>query len=66
VEKAREYIRVLDTIEENRELLSDSELGELAKEELSELEPKVATLEEEIKLLMIPKDPNDNKNIYWS
>ncbi len=64
VEKAREYIRVLDTIEENRELLSDSELGELAKEELSELEPKVATLEEEIKLLMIPKDPNDNKNIY--
>jgi peptide chain release factor 1 len=64
VEKAREYIQTVEAIAENKELLNDSELGELAKEELSELEPKVPQLEEEIKLLLIPKDPNDNKNIY--
>ena len=40
------------------------ELGEPAKEELKELESKKAELEEEIKLLLIPKDPNDSKNIY--
>jgi len=64
VEKAREYIQTVEAIAENKELLNDSELGELAKEELSELEPKVPQLEEEIKLLLIPKDPNDDKNIY--
>ena len=64
VEKAREYIKISDAIAENRELLGDSELGELAKEELGELEPKLKELEEEIKLLMIPSDPNDDKNIY--
>jgi len=64
VEKAREYIETIEAIEENKELLSDDELGDLAKEELAELEPKVPILEEEIKLLMIPKDPNDDKNIY--
>ena len=36
----------------------------LAKEELKELEPKIPKLEEEIKLLLLPKDPNDDKNIY--
>jgi peptide chain release factor 1 len=64
VEKAREYISTLEAIEENRELLADEELGELAKEELAQLEPKLPLLEEEIKVLMIPKDPNDDKNIY--
>ncbi len=64
VEKAREYIETLEAIEENRELLGDDELGDLAKEELAELEPKLPQLEEEIKVLMIPKDPNDDKNIY--
>jgi peptide chain release factor 1 len=64
VEKAKEYISVIEAINENKELLGDSELGELAKEELAELEPKVPILEEEIKLLLLPKDPNDDKNIY--
>jgi peptide chain release factor 1 len=64
VDKAREYIDISDAIVENRELLGDSELGELAKEELNELEPKLSKLEEEIKLLMIPSDPNDDKSIY--
>ncbi len=64
VEKARAYRAALEAIDENRELLGDPELGELAKEELAELEPRVPQLEEEIKLLMLPRDPNDDKNIY--
>jgi peptide chain release factor 1 len=64
VEKARLYIETAEAIEENKELLGDPELGELAKEELSELEPMLPKLEDEIKVLMIPKDKNDDKNIY--
>ena len=64
VTKAKEYIKVLEDIEENRSMLDDSELGDLAKEELKELEQKKPILEDEIKLLMIPKDPNDDRNIY--
>ena len=64
VEKARLYIETVEAIEENKELLGDPELGELAKEELSELEPLLPKLEEEIKVLMIPKDKNDDKNIF--
>ncbi|NOZ91135.1 MAG: PCRF domain-containing protein, partial [Epsilonproteobacteria bacterium] len=64
VEKAKEYIEVADAIAENKELLGDDELGDLAKEELSELEPRLPKLEEDIKVLMIPSDPNDDKNIY--
>jgi peptide chain release factor 1 len=61
---ATAYIKTVDGIAENRELLYDDELGDLAKEELKELEIKKEELEAEIKLLLIPKDPNDNKNIY--
>ncbi len=64
VEKAKLYIETADAIAENKELLNDPELGDLAKEELSELEPLLPKLEEEIKILMIPKDKNDDKNIY--
>ena len=63
VEKANLYIETADAIDENKELLGDSELGDLAKEELIELEPLLPQLEEEIKVLMIPTDPNDDKNI---
>jgi peptide chain release factor 1 len=64
VEKAREYLQIAEAIDENREMLGDEEFGELAKEELAELEPHLSALEEEIKILMLPKDPNDDKNIY--
>ena len=64
VEKARTYIETADAVTENKELLGDNELGELAKEELCELEPLLLQLEDEIKILMIPSDPNDDKNIY--
>jgi peptide chain release factor 1 len=64
VEKAKEYMQTANAIAENKELLGDDELGDLAKEELSEIEPLLSKLEEEIKVLMIPTDPNDDKNIY--
>lgn len=64
VNKSKEYITVLNDIEENKMLLEDPELSELAKEELKELEIRKPQIEEEIKVLMIPKDPNDDKNIY--
>jgi len=64
VEKAQAYIETCNAITENKELLGDNELGELAKEELCELEPLLLQLEDEIKILMIPSDPNDDKNIY--
>ncbi|STQ85647.1 peptide chain release factor 1 [Helicobacter muridarum] len=63
-QKAREYLKVLDDIASNRSLLDDKELGELAKEELRELELRESELQNEIKILLIPKDPNDKKNIY--
>jgi len=63
VDKAKEYKQLLADIEENKALIYDAELGELAKEELKELEPRVLVLEEEIKVLLIPKDPNDERNI---
>jgi peptide chain release factor 1 len=63
VEKAKLYIETADSIEENKELLGDDELGDLAKEELIELEPMLPELESEIKILMLPKDKNDDKNI---
>jgi peptide chain release factor 1 len=64
VNKAKEYIQVIEDIEENKMLLDDDELGELAKEELKELEIQKPEIEEEIKFLMLPTDPNDDKNIY--
>lgn len=64
VEKAKDYLQTIEDIEENKMLLDDDELGELAKEELKDLESKKPELEEEIKILMIPTDPNDDKNIY--
>ncbi len=64
VEKAREYLQTAQDIDENKELLGDPELGDLAKEELSTLEPRLLELEEEIKILMIPSDKNDDKNIF--
>lgn len=64
VEKAKRYINVSESIVENKELLGDADLGELAKEELPMLEDEIAVLEEEIKVLMIPKDKNDDKDIF--
>ena len=63
-EKTLEYFSTLEQIDENKQLMDDEELGELAKEELKILEPRVGELEEEIKLLLLPTDPNDERNIF--
>jgi peptide chain release factor 1 len=63
-ETATTYIDVCNQIEENRALMDDAELWDLAKEELRDLEPQKEQLEEEIKLLLLPKDPNDERNIF--
>ena len=64
VEAANEYNQIIEDIEENKLLLGDDELGDLAKDELKELEPRKVELEAQIKILLLPKDPNDDKNIY--
>ena len=60
----REYSLARKQIEENKLLFDDKELGELAKDENHALEARVVELEQEIKILLLPKDPNDDKNIY--
>ena len=61
----REYKKVLSEIEGNKELLEDSdeELVRLAREELKQLEARREELEKRLMLLLLPKDPNDEKNI---
>jgi peptide chain release factor 1 len=66
VEKYNEYKAAQESIKESLEILeeeSDDDMRELAKEELSESKARVEELEEEIKILLIPKDPNDDKNV---
>ena len=64
--KIREYFGVLDGIAEAKEILkteSDAEMKDLAKDELDELEQRVEPLEDELKVMMLPADPNDEKNV---
>ena len=62
VEKYREYKKAEKTIEESKEMLSDPELKELAEIEMEEAKKRLPEIEEEIKILLIPKDPDDDKN----
>jgi peptide chain release factor 1 len=59
------YREVLGNIQTSREMLkeSDPDMREMAQEELSELEPRLVELEEEIKYMLIPKDPEDAKDV---
>ncbi len=65
VEAFREYRKVRDGIAEAKAMLSDSDpdVKEMAQAELDELTPKLPALEEKLKVLLLPKDPNDDKNI---
>ena len=63
VNKYKEYKIVLDGIKEAKEMQNDKDLGDFAKEELSNLESQKQVLEEELQILLIPKDPNDEKNV---
>lgn len=61
-----EYQNVLDNIESSKEILKnekDEEFREMAKMELEELTPRQETLEEELKVMLIPKDPDDHKDV---
>jgi len=65
VNALRAYRKLAKDIEENRGLLAekDADLREMAKEELAALEPRVAPTEEQLKILLVPRDPNDDKNV---
>lgn len=59
----RKYKKILADIEDTKEMLKDPELGEMAKDDLIKLGEEKAQIEHEIEILLIPKDPNDNKNV---
>jgi len=63
VEKYRQYRKVDDGIAEAKAMLSDPDLKEMAEEELATLEPQLDPIAEELKVMLLPKDPNDDKNI---
>ena len=63
VQKFREYKKVKKEMEEAEELLKDPEMKELAEAEYHEKKEQLPKLEEELKFLLIPKDPDDDKNI---
>ena len=63
VEKYREYKNAQATEAELKEMLNDKEMHDLAQEELNALRDKLPLIEEELKLLLVPKDPNDDKNV---
>ena len=65
VDKFREYRKLRDGVAEAKVMLgeSDADLRGMAEDELKELEPKLAEVEAELKVLLLPKDPNDDKNI---
>lgn len=61
--KYREWVAASAEYEEAKELLGDSEMAEMAKEEIDRLEPLLPQIEEELKFLLLPKDPRDSKNV---
>ncbi|MBQ6432667.1 MAG: peptide chain release factor 1 [Bacteroidaceae bacterium] len=66
VKKRAEYVQTLTTIDEAKEMLAaedDAEMREMAREELAAAQERIPELEEEIKLLLIPADPEDDKNV---
>ena len=66
VDKYKEYKDAKSTIEDSLEILeeeSDEELREMAKEEMNDAKSRLETIEQELKILLLPKDPNDSKNV---
>ena len=65
VNVGKDYLSVLQNIDDDKSILDsdDSELKEIAQEELIDLESRKAVLEEELKVLLLPRDPNDDKNL---
>ena len=66
VDKYKEYKDAKTTIDDSLEILeeeSDEELREMAKEEMNDAKSRLETIEQELKILLLPKDPNDSKNV---
>ena len=65
VNVGKEYLAVLQNIEDDKSILDgdDAELKEIAQEELIELESRKDKLESDLKILLLPRDPNDDKNL---
>ncbi len=63
VEKYRRWRKIADGVAETRTMLADPDLKEMAEEELATLEPQLEPLAEDLKVMLLPKDPNDDKNI---
>lgn len=67
VEKYREYKTAKDTISEGEEILADpdmdKEMKELAEEEIKDAKERIESLSQELKILLLPKDPNDDKSV---
>ena len=65
VNVGKEYLAVLQNIEDDKSILDgdDAELKEIAQEELNELESRKNKLESQLKILLLPRDPNDDKNL---
>tara|TARA_B100001778_G_scaffold142278_1_gene116869 strand:+ start:320 stop:1384 length:1065 start_codon:yes stop_codon:yes gene_type:complete len=65
VNVGKEYLAVLQNIEDDKSILDgdDAELKEIAQEELNELESRKDKLESDLKILLLPRDPNDDKNL---
>lgn len=65
VNKYREYKKAKESVAEAKEMLEmgDEELRELAKMEIAEYEDEIPSMEDELKILLLPKDPNDEKNV---
>ncbi len=63
VNRYEDYKKVLNGIKEAKELLTDPEMADFAREELNDLEAQKPVIESELELLLLPKDPNDGKNV---
>lgn len=66
IDKYKEYKDAKTTIEDSLEILeeeNDEELREMAKEEMNDAKSRLETIEQELKILLLPKDPNDSKNV---
>ncbi|MGA2490731.1 MAG: peptide chain release factor 1, partial [Anaerolineales bacterium] len=67
VEKSKEYRRDMKLLDEAHAVIEsggDPEMHELAESEIADLEPRAAILEKELKLMLVPKDPRDDKNVF--
>ena len=62
-EAYQEYKKVTNNIEDAKEMIKDPELGEMAREELEENNKRLEELNKEIEILLLPKDPNDGKDV---